>query len=142
MALSREEREHFLAEPHIGALSVAREEANRAPLTVPIWYQYAPGGELWIMTGRDSVKARLIGSAGRFTIMADRLEPTIRYVSAEGPVTETSPATQEALREMSARYLPQEKVDGYVAWSWKEHGEQIIIRMRPEHWVSADLGTV
>jgi nitroimidazol reductase NimA-like FMN-containing flavoprotein (pyridoxamine 5'-phosphate oxidase superfamily) len=47
MALSREEREQFLAEPHIGALSVV-ERPDRAPLTVPIWYQYNPGGELWV----------------------------------------------------------------------------------------------
>ena len=49
MALSVEEREEFLAEPHIGALSVV-EKSDRAPLTVPIWYQYSPGGELWVLT--------------------------------------------------------------------------------------------
>lgn len=36
MALSREEREKFLAEPHIAALAVDAGE-GRAPLTVPIW---------------------------------------------------------------------------------------------------------
>ncbi|CAM5621867.1 hypothetical protein SALBM311S_04873 [Streptomyces alboniger] len=25
---------------------------------------------------------------------------------------------------------------------WKEHGEQVVIRMRPERWLSSDLGTV
>lgn len=49
MALSVEEREQFLAEPHIGALSVV-DGPDRAPLTVPIWYQYGPGGELWVLT--------------------------------------------------------------------------------------------
>ena len=44
MALSKEEREQFLAEPHIGALSVSAGD-KRGPLTVPIWYQYSPGGE-------------------------------------------------------------------------------------------------
>ncbi|MCZ9342993.1 pyridoxamine 5'-phosphate oxidase family protein, partial [Streptomyces sp. TRM76130] len=38
MALSRAEREQFLAEPHIAALAVDAG-AGRAPLTVPIWYQ-------------------------------------------------------------------------------------------------------
>jgi nitroimidazol reductase NimA-like FMN-containing flavoprotein (pyridoxamine 5'-phosphate oxidase superfamily) len=55
MALSVEEREQFLAEPHIGALSVV-ERADRAPLTVPIWYQYSPGGELWVLTEPGSRK--------------------------------------------------------------------------------------
>ncbi|MFE0792433.1 pyridoxamine 5'-phosphate oxidase family protein [Streptomyces mutabilis] len=141
MALTREEREQFLAEPHIAALAVDAG-ADRAPLTVPIWYQYAPGGDVWIMTGLDSRKNRLIKAAGRFTLMVDRLEPTIRYVSVEGPVVETVTATEEDLREMSARYLPADKVDGYVAFASAEHGEQVVVRMRPERWVSSDLGTV
>ncbi|MGV9286605.1 pyridoxamine 5'-phosphate oxidase family protein [Streptomyces sp. NPDC003719] len=141
MALSREEREQFLAEPHIAALAVDAG-AGRAPLTVPIWYQYETGGDVWILTGLDSRKNELIKAAGRFSLMVDRLEPTIRYVSVEGPVVETAPATVELLREMSARYLPAEKVDGYVDFAWKNHGEQVVVRMRPERWVSSDLGQV
>ncbi|WP_031036947.1 pyridoxamine 5'-phosphate oxidase family protein [Streptomyces sp. NRRL F-5650] len=141
MALTREERETFLAEPHIAALAVDAG-AGRAPLTVPIWYQYEPGGTVWVLTGRDSRKNRLISRAGRFSLMVDRLEPTIRYVSVEGPVVETATGTEEHLREMSARYLPAEKVEGYVAFASAEHGEQVLLRMRPEHWVSSDLGSV
>ncbi|MFF9203689.1 pyridoxamine 5'-phosphate oxidase family protein [Streptomyces sp. NPDC014986] len=141
MALTREEREQFLAEPRIAALAVDAEE-GRAPLTVPIWYQYAPGGDVWIMTGLDSRKNRLIGAAGRFSLMVERTEPTIRYVSVEGPVLGTAPATLGQLREISARYLPAGKVEGYVDSAWKNHGEQVVVRMRPERWVSADLGSV
>ncbi|MFC5220782.1 pyridoxamine 5'-phosphate oxidase family protein [Streptomyces coerulescens] len=141
MALTREEREEFLAEPHIAALSVDAG-AGRAPLTVPIWYQYEPGGDLWIMTGLDSRKNQLIQAAGRLTLMVDRLEPTIRYVSVEGPVVSTTAATLERLRELSARYLPADKVDGYVDFAWKNHGEQVVLQVRPERWVSSDLGQV
>lgn len=141
MALTREEREQFLAEPHIAALAVAGEE-GRAPLSVPIWYQYEPGGDIWILTGLDSRKNQLIGAAGRFTLMIDRVEPTIRYVSVEGPVVETVPATVEKLREISARYLPADKVEGYVDFSWKNHGEMVVVTMRPERWVSSDLGAI
>ncbi|MER7346213.1 pyridoxamine 5'-phosphate oxidase family protein [Streptomyces aurantiacus] len=142
MALTPEEREQFLAEPHIAALAVDSGKDDRAPLTVPIWYQYEPGGDVWIMTGRDSRKGRLIAAAGRFSLMVERLDPTIRYVSVEGPVVATEPATRELLREISARYLPAEKVDGYVDMAWKEHGEQVVIRLRPERWVSSDLGSI
>ncbi|MFE9766132.1 pyridoxamine 5'-phosphate oxidase family protein [Streptomyces sp. NPDC005808] len=141
MALTREEREAFLAEPHVAAIAIDAGE-RRAPLTVPIWYQYEPGGVVWIMTGRDSRKNSLISAAGRFTLLVDRLEPTIRYVSVEGPVLDTTPATREQLHEISARYLPAEKVDAYVDFAWKEHGANVIVRMRPEHWVSSDLGSV
>ena len=141
MALTREQREQFLAEPHIAALAVDAGE-GRAPLAVPIWYQYKPGGDIWIMTGRDSRKYELIRAAGRFSLLVERLEPTIRYVSVEGPVVDTRPGTVEDLREISARYLPAEKVDGYVEFASKNHGEQVIIRIRPERWVTSDLGTV
>ena len=141
MALSREEREEFLAEPHVAALSVSTGDA-RGPLTVPIWYQYAPGGDVWILTGLHSRKNRLLQAAGRFSLLVERVEPTIRYVSVEGPVVDTSPATVERLREISTRYLPAEKVEGYVDFAWKNHGEQVVVRMRPERWVSSDLGSI
>ncbi|MGA5522239.1 pyridoxamine 5'-phosphate oxidase family protein [Streptomyces pseudogriseolus] len=141
MALSREEREQFLSEPRVAAIAVDGGK-GRAPLTVPIWYQYAPGGDVWILTGLHSRKNRLLQAAGRFSLLVDRVEPTIRYVSVEGPVVDTSPATIEKLRELSARYLPPEKVDGYVDFAWKNHGEQVVVRMRPERWVSSDLGSV
>ncbi|CAM5690957.1 hypothetical protein SALBM135S_02518 [Streptomyces alboniger] len=54
----------------------------------------------------------------------------------------TEEATTEQLREMSARYLPAEKVDGYVEFAGKEHGEQAVYYLRPERWYSSDLGTV
>ncbi|MFF7545215.1 pyridoxamine 5'-phosphate oxidase family protein [Streptomyces canus] len=141
MALTREQREQFLAEPHVAALAVDAGE-GRAPLALPIWYQYTPGGDIWIMTGRDSRKHELIRAAGRFSLLVDRVEPTLRYVSVEGPVVDTRPGTLEDLREISARYLPAEKVDGYVEFASKNHGEQVIIRVRPERWVTSDLGTV
>ncbi|KPC84594.1 MULTISPECIES: pyridoxamine 5'-phosphate oxidase family protein [Streptomyces] len=142
MALTREEREQFLAEPHVAALSVNAAEEGRAPLTVPIWYQYAPGGDLWIMTGRDSRKGISIAGAGRFSIMVDRVTPTVRYVSVEGPVVATLPATRDQLVEISSRYLPAERVDAYVDFAWREHGEQVVIHMRPQRWLSSDLGGV
>ncbi|GFH38189.1 pyridoxamine 5'-phosphate oxidase family protein [Streptomyces pacificus] len=142
MALSREEREQFLAEPHVAAIAIDSGEEDRAPLSVPIWYRYEPGGDVWILTGRDSRKHRLIEAAGRFSLMADRLEPTVRYVQVEGPVTSTEPGTEAALRELAGRYLPPDKVDGYVESALRDHGESVVLRMRPQRWLSADLGGV
>ena len=41
--MSVEEREFFLADVHVGVLSIPRKERS-APLTVPVWYDYSPGG--------------------------------------------------------------------------------------------------
>lgn len=141
MALSIEERQRFLAEPHIGALSVV-ERPDRAPLTVPIWYGYHLGGELWVRSEPDSRKARAIRSAGRFSLMVQRTEPTVRYVSVEGPVTRTASDSREGAWDMAARYLAPEKVADFVEYERTQLGEHFAIYMRPEHWLSADLGAV
>ncbi|SDL13107.1 pyridoxamine 5'-phosphate oxidase family protein [Streptomyces indicus] len=140
MALTREEREQFLAEPHVAALSVDAGD-GRAPLTVPVWYQYAPGGDIWIHTGKGSRKHQLIEKAGRLTLMIDRVQPSVRYVSVEGPVVSTGPAGREHVLELATRYMPPEKVEGYVAYAEANHGESVIITVRPERWVSSDLGS-
>lgn len=139
MALDPEARRQFLAEPHVAALSVAAGPA-RGPLTVPVWYRYEPEGDVRVLTPAASRKTGLIRSAGRFTVLVDRVAPTVRYVSVEGPVMRIAPGTREDLQEVARRYLPPEQVPGYVAMAEAEHGEQVVIHLRPERWLSADLG--
>ena len=113
---------------------------DRGPVTVPMWYQYEPGGEAWILTEAASLKAHLIGAAGRFSLMVDRMTPTIRYVSVEGPVTRTIPETDELLWEIATRYLGRGEGSGL-----RRDGEGGVRRaggdyLRPERWLSSDLG--
>jgi hypothetical protein len=138
-SLTVADREQFLAEPHIAALSVAAGP-DRGPLTLPIWYQYEPGGEAWVLTEARSRKARLIAAAGRFSLMVQRVSPTTRYVSIEGPVTRTGPGTDELLLEITTRYLAGARVQEYLDFARTDLGEQIAIYLRPEHWLTADLG--
>jgi len=137
--LSVPDRESFLAEPHVAALSVSAGP-GRGPFMVPIWYQYAPGGEAWVLTEARSRKARLIEAAGRFSLMVDRVMPTTRYVSVEGPVSRTVPGTDELLWEITTRYLPPDKVPAYIDFAKAELGEQVAIYLRPQLWLTADLG--
>lgn len=123
----------------MAALSVSAG-SRRGPLTVPIWYQYIPGGDAWVLTEAASRKARLIADAGRFTLMVERVLPTVRYVSVEGRVGRTVPETPELLREIAQRYLPQGDVQGYVDLATAEFGKQAAIYLRPERWLTADLG--
>ncbi|HJP80226.1 MAG TPA: pyridoxamine 5'-phosphate oxidase family protein [Pseudonocardiaceae bacterium] len=139
MPLSIADREAFLAQPHIGALAIAAG-TERAPLTLPIWYQYEPGGELWFMVERRSRKTPLIEAAGRVSLMVDRTTPTVRYVSIEGPVVTTEPGTLDQLREMATRYLPPDSAEQYLAFAASDHADQLTVRVRPERWYSSDLG--
>jgi hypothetical protein len=139
MALSVGAREQFLAEPHVAALSVAAG-LTRGPLKVPIWYHYRTGQEAWVLTPAASRKARLIEAAGRFTLMVQRIEPTVRYFPMEGPVTRTLPGTDQHLHEISNRYLPPAAAAAYAEFAKASLGEQVAIYLRPARWLSADLG--
>ena len=44
LAMTKEERETFLADLHVGIISIPEE--GRGPLTVPIWYLYEPYEEM------------------------------------------------------------------------------------------------
>mgnify|MGYP001816163650 CR=1 FL=1 len=138
--LSLQERELFLSKPHVGVLGV--EDPGRGPLTVPIWYQYEPGGDVVILTGPTSRKARLIEAAGRFSICAQQEELPYRYVMAEGPVVDTRPADLEAdERPLAHRYLGEKMGDGYVEGSAQDGASTSIrITMRPERWSSVESG--
>src|SRR6201990_2446522 len=136
MAVSKDEREHFLAEPHVAALSVSAGD-KRGPLTVPIWYQYSPGGEPWVLTGAGSRKARLIEQAGYFSLMVERSSPTVRYVAVDGPVSRIEPGGEELMVELTRRYLPPHRVDVFLDYARTELGSQVVIAMKPQHWLSA-----
>lgn len=92
-AMTRAEREAFLAEAHVGIIGIAGE--GRGPLTVPIWYAYEPGGEVRIVTGRASRKLRLLQRAGRFSLCAQTETPPYTYVTVEGPVIAVEPVDRE-----------------------------------------------
>ncbi|MGI5270869.1 pyridoxamine 5'-phosphate oxidase family protein [Nonomuraea sp. CA-218870] len=139
MGLSAKERATFLAEPHVAGVAVDAG-ADRAPLSVPVWYDYEPGGDVEFLTGRESRKAVLVAKAGRFALLVQRTSPTYRYVSVEGPVVWSGPTTLEQLTRIAARYLPIEAVPGYVEGS--DLSALVTFRMRPEHWLSADLGAL
>jgi hypothetical protein len=93
-----------------------------------------------VLTEAGSRKAQLIQAAGCFSLMVERVVPTVRYVSVEGPVTRVIPGTDELLLEITVRYLPPEKVSAYLEFASAELGEQVAIYLRPQRWLSADLG--
>lgn len=141
MALTKNEREQFFAEPHIAALSVHGGN-DRAPLTVPMWYQYTPGGQPWVLTAAGSRKHRLIEAAGCFSLMADRTEPTLRYAAVDGPVAGTEPGTDDQHAELAHRYLPPDRAERFIDYARTHLDDQVVIFLRPQRWLSADLGAV
>jgi PPOX class probable F420-dependent enzyme len=137
LSMTQSEREEFLAGLHVGVLGIERPDGP--PLTVPIWYAYEPGGELWFLTSPDSVKGRLIRQSMRFSLCAQSESLPYRYVSVEGTAT-ISPADKELhSRPMARRYLGTKGGDQYVESGGGEaDGESVRVSMVPERWFTVD----
>ena len=140
--MSAQQRQLFLAGLHVGVLSVAVQgdgEAGggRAPLAVPVWYDYQAGGRVSVITGRNSRKGRAIIAAGRMSLCAQDEKPPYKYVSVEGPV-EMEELDEADRLAMARRYLGEAGGDRYVASNPDQDGEQVMFRMTPEHWLSVD----
>ena len=136
LAMTKQERERFLADLHVGIISIPEE--GRGPLTVPIWYSYEPGGELRVVTGRTSRKAQLLQRAGRFSLCAQTETLPYKYVSVEGPVVAIEPADLERdRRPLARRYLGAELGDQYIE-STRDLVANVLVRMRPERWHTVD----
>ena len=138
--MSVEDRERFLAGLHVGVLGVHDPRGVSAPLLVPVWYGYRPGGDVLVETSRESVKARLLRAAGRFSLCAQKETPPYQYVSVEGPIVAVDdplvPAEREALAH---RYLDSETAAAYLQANGHQLAEDILFRMRPRRWRTADF---
>jgi nitroimidazol reductase NimA-like FMN-containing flavoprotein (pyridoxamine 5'-phosphate oxidase superfamily) len=139
LAMTKAEREAFLAAVHVGIFSVAQE--GRPPLTVPVWYMYEPGGDLRIVTARESRKLALIQHAMCFSLCVQDENPPYRYVSVEGRVISIErPDFERHLRPQARRYLGLEKADAYlesIGGTALEDTDRVVT-MRPERWLTTD----
>jgi nitroimidazol reductase NimA-like FMN-containing flavoprotein (pyridoxamine 5'-phosphate oxidase superfamily) len=141
LTMDRAERETFLEGPHVAIVSIP--EPGRGPLAVPIWYGYERGGEPWIITDRASRKGRLLGVGTRLSLCVQSEQPPYRYVSVEGPVVSIEPADAERhARVLAHRYLGATLGDRDLEATAADRaaGGSIVVRMRPERWLSVDYG--
>jgi nitroimidazol reductase NimA-like FMN-containing flavoprotein (pyridoxamine 5'-phosphate oxidase superfamily) len=138
VSMTRTEREAFLAEVHVGVLSV--QHPGNGPLSVPVWYAYEPGGTVNVITGVNSRKGVLIAASGRFSLCAQSETPPYKYVSVEGPVVVIDKRVDPAeRRQMAHRYLGNEFGDLYLQATEADAEASAVFRMAPESWLTADF---
>jgi nitroimidazol reductase NimA-like FMN-containing flavoprotein (pyridoxamine 5'-phosphate oxidase superfamily) len=140
LAMTRKEREAFLAGVHVGIIAIPEE--GRGPLTVPVWYAYDPGGEVRLATGRTSRKGQLLERTRRFSLCAQSETPPYKYVSVEGPIIAIEPADLERhLRPLAHRYLGPQKGTAYIEKTRgkPEYADSVLVRMRPDRWLTVDF---
>jgi nitroimidazol reductase NimA-like FMN-containing flavoprotein (pyridoxamine 5'-phosphate oxidase superfamily) len=140
LSMTREERERFLAETHVGILSVADD--GRAPLSLPIWYRYEVGGAVHFITDGKSRKAALLRKAGRATLVAQNETLPYKYVTVEGPVTIAREFDRvREIDEVAYRYLGHEIGEMYLRSAADDYAaaENVLVSIVPERWGSADF---
>ena len=134
MDMTADEREAFLADVHVGILSIAR--TGKGPLALPIWYQYEDG-YVRIGMGGKSLKAKLLRRAGRATMTVQTETPPYKYVMVEGPVVVLSEQRDDYA--MASRYLGPE-LGKWYAENNPSTSESVIVRLTPENWLTCDFG--
>lgn len=134
LAMSIEEREAFLAGVHVGIVGIPRK--TKGPLAVPIWYDYRPGGDVWMIMSESSLKAKLLANADRISLCAQAEAPPYRYVSIEGPFTVT-PRSDEQILNMAVRYLGEQLGEEYATQS-TGGDESVVVSITPETWYTVD----
>ena len=135
-AMTEMEKQQFLADLHVGVLSL--NDDTKGPLTAPIWYDYEPGGELWFIIGPNSLKGKLLEMGVRLSLVAQSEKPPYKYVSIEGPVVSIDESNEADLLAMAVRYLGEDGGKQYAENSNASDG--IIVRVKPERWLSVDYG--
>ena len=141
--MTEQERQEFLAGPHVAVLSIARE-GGRTPHATPVWYAYEPGGDVTFFTGtqgRRSRKAELIGKAGAVSLTVQQEEFPYRYVTVEGTVvSEDRPPSAEQVLAVARRYMPEEHAQGFAEAEFAHpSGEFVLFTIRPDRWLSFDF---
>lgn len=140
LAMTKEEREAFLAEVHVGVLCV--ERPGMGPLAVPVWYGYEPGADVRIVTADSSPKAKLIRAAGRVSLCIQTETVPYKYLTIEGPTKIEAPSFERDVRAIAHRYLGPDMGERYLAATEESRrtAPEILVRVRPEHWRSEDFG--
>lgn len=135
--LTEAERQQFLADKHIAVLSVAADD-GRPPASVPIWYDYTPGGDIRVNTGAGKRKAKLIEQAGAVTLVVQREELPYQYVIVEGTVIDAAtPAPLEQREAIAIRYLGAEGGRAFAANM--DGAASVLFTIRPDRWLTADF---
>ncbi|MCZ6658839.1 MAG: pyridoxamine 5'-phosphate oxidase family protein [Gammaproteobacteria bacterium] len=130
--MTADEKQAFLADLHVGVLGI--NDPGKGPLTVPVWYDYEPGGQLWFLTGPASRKGKLLAVGDRISLCAQTETPPYQYVSVEGSVASIDEPRDEGL-PMAVRYLGEERGRAYSKGS---AGESVVVRMNCGSWLGVD----
>jgi nitroimidazol reductase NimA-like FMN-containing flavoprotein (pyridoxamine 5'-phosphate oxidase superfamily) len=140
--LTEQEREAFLAEPHVAVMSLPSDD-ERPPLAFPVWYGYRPGGLITYYTHRGepkSRKLRLIRVGSVVSLCVQREALPYKYVTVEGTVVEENEAPNAEQRHAIVdRYLAADEAEAYLANEDEIAAALVLFTIRPDRWAGYDF---
>jgi PPOX class probable F420-dependent enzyme len=130
MALSANEIDRFLAEPHTLVVGTLRRDGR--PHLTTVWYRW-DGEAFWISTNRNRRKYRNIVRDPRVTVLVDA-PPRETSVMAYGRAAE---AARDAAAYDGALSIVSRYVDNPAAYLAERADEpRVLLRIQPERLVS------
>jgi hypothetical protein len=140
--MTKQEREAFLAEPHIGVLSVGSGDKT-PPLSTPVWYHYEPGGNITFFTGTTGTKPKkveLLEQSGVLTFCVQKESFPYKYATVEGSVAKTDrPPAPDQVLAIVRRYLAEDQAQGFINMVFsKPNSELVLLTVRPDRWHTSD----
>lgn len=136
LAMTRDQRETFLADVHVGVLGVARPDGP--PSLTPVWYRYVDG-VVEIATSSDTAKLDLIRASGVASLCAQFEGTPPAFVTVEGAAA-VSPIPEGVVEAIAARYLGAEAAAVYAAGPGQR--DDTLITLRVERWRTGDFSKV
>ena len=140
--LTGQEREAFLAEPHVAVISLPADD-GRPPLAFPGWYAFLGGDRITHYTQRTeprSRKLRLLREGSVLSLCVQRADPPYRYVTVEGTVLDENGApTAEQRLAIIGRYLAEGEARAYLDDEIASGVAVSVFTIRADRWTGFDF---
>jgi len=131
-AMTDAELHGFLSQPLIADLVTLKKDGS--PQITPVWYDY-DGTYLYVSTTTNRAKVRNIKRDNRIAISI-RNENAHKVVLFTGNADILDDKNHVAVRRIAARYMPPDRVDGFVSTL---EGNRVILRVKPSRTISWDF---
>lgn len=136
--LTESERTELLTAGHVAVVSFAADD-GRPPFSLPIWYHYEPGGNLYLSTRAGNRKTRLARASRALTLVVHRDQPPYRQVTVEGTIVDIArPADPVRQRQIALHYLTEAQADAFSEHA--DPADSVVLTVRPDRWFTADFG--
>ena len=123
----------FLAQPYLCRIALTRE--SQAPLIRPLWFLWE-NARLLLSTRDDTIHTNALKRNPLVALCIDK--PTTPYAGiiceGEAELVESLGKDHELLRRLAARYLPAERVDGFMQRPMAQVENRVRFVITPHSW--------